>query len=123
MRAVLPVSEMLPQVAQGALAVECARDRHDVIEALRAIDDPAARAQVEAERAFLDRIGGGCDLPVGALATGAGAELTLETMLAGADGRVLIRRARSGPAAYPVGLGRAAAEELLASGGSVLVDA
>ena len=119
---ILPVSEMLPQVAQGALAVECAAGRDDVWEVVRRIEDTAARAQIDAERAFLDRIGGGCDLPVGALATGSGPELTIDALLASADGRVLIRRSLSGPARDPGGLGRAAAEALLAAGGSVLVE-
>ena len=74
---------MLPQVAQGALAVECRADDVEALEQLARIEDPVARRQVDAERAFLARLGGGCDLPVGALATGlGGARLRLEGLLA-----------------------------------------
>ena len=65
---VLDVSVMLPQVGQGAIGVECRSDDDQTIAVLAAIDDPEARLAVEAERAFLARLGGGCTLPVGAYA-------------------------------------------------------
>ncbi len=79
----LDPSVMLPQVAQGALAVECRADDCDAHERLARIEDPVARRTVDAERAFLARLGGGCDLPVGALATDLGAgRLRLEGLIA-----------------------------------------
>ena len=60
---------MLPQVGQGALAVECRADDAETLERLHAIDDTRAHAAVGAERAFLAELGGGCDLPCGAYAT------------------------------------------------------
>ena len=109
---------LLPQVAQGALAVECRDD--DVRLVLAAIDDPAVRTVVEAERAFLAELGGGCTLPVGAHAV-AGTDdlgrpvLHLTGMLAGGDGHVVLRHEDSGddgPA-----LGRAVARYLLDDAG------
>jgi len=74
---------LLPQVAQGALAVECRGDDPEVLERLARLEDPVARRRVDAERAFLARLGGGCDLPVGGLATDLGAgRLRLEGLLA-----------------------------------------
>ena len=112
---------MLPQVAQGALAVEC-RDDDDVTRAaLGAIDDALVRRVVEAERAFLNELGGGCTLPVGAHAvarptSGDGtATLVLTGMVAGADGHVVLRHEAcgdDGPA-----LGRAVARYLLDDAG------
>lgn len=59
---------MVPAPGQGALAVECRADDRAVLQLVRAIDDPAVRAQVAAERAFLAVSGAGCRWPVGALA-------------------------------------------------------
>ena len=74
---------MLPQVAQGALAVECRVDDAQALEQLVRIEDPVARLGVDAERSFLARLGGGCDLPVGALATDLGGGwLRLEGLMA-----------------------------------------
>jgi hydroxymethylbilane synthase len=58
----------VPQVAQGALAVECRTDDAATLERLAAIDDADAHRCVRAERAFLAELGGGCDTPVGAYA-------------------------------------------------------
>jgi hydroxymethylbilane synthase len=111
---------MLPQVAQGALAVECRADDTGTLAVLAAIDDPAVRRVVECERAFLAELGGGCTLPVGAHAVPAGDRsapdaLVLTGMLAGADGHVVLRHEATGtdgPA-----LGRAVARYLLDDAG------
>jgi hydroxymethylbilane synthase len=82
---------LLPQVAQGALAVECRADDAATLSALRAIDEPDAHQAVHAERAFLTELGGGCNLPCGALATAEGDVVTIEVLLASLDGRVALR--------------------------------
>ena len=108
---VLPTSTMLPQVGQGALAVQC-RVRDEVAtEAARSIDDAASHRCLDAERAFLGELGGGCELPVGALAViGSGGEVELEGLIASLDGLVLLRRAMRGP--DPLQLGQALAAEI-----------
>lgn len=63
---VLPVETFVPQVAQGALAVECRADDGELRELLRALEDPASRRAVDTERAFLAELGGDCNLPAGA---------------------------------------------------------
>lgn len=117
----LEPSVMLPQVAQGALAVECRADASDVIARLVAIDDTAAHAAINAERAFLAELGGGCNLPCGALATATGKGVEIEALLASLDGRVAIRAsARSDD---PVGAGLEVARRLLdESGGRALLE-
>ncbi len=87
----LDPSVMLPQVGQGALAVECRTDDTETRERLAAIDDARAHAAVDAERAYLAQLGGGCDLPCGALATLDGNEVVVEALLAAADGHVVLR--------------------------------
>lgn len=119
---VLDPSVMLPQVAQGALAVECREDDPEAVDALAAIDDPAARAAVEAERAFLRQLGGGCDLACGALASGRpGGGVALEVLLASLDGRIVLRAAHEGH--DPIEVGTEAARLLLDDrGGRALLE-
>ena len=119
---VLDPGTLLPQVAQGALAVECRAGDERVLGALAVVDDDAVHRAVRAERAFLGALGGGCSIPVGALAVpGADDELVLDAMLAGRDGRVLLRRRAAGR--DPDALGRELARVLLdESGGRSLAD-
>jgi hydroxymethylbilane synthase len=80
---------MVPQVAQGALAVECRASDSPVRAALAAIEDSPSRRAVDQERAFLAELGGGCDLPVGAFAVvDERGELELTGLLCSLDGRV-----------------------------------
>ena len=117
---------IVPQVAQGALAIECRADDHATIEVLAAIEDAPTRRAVDAERAFLQELGGDCDLPAGAhavLIPGAADDIELVAILAALDGRVLIRERRLG--SDPEALGRAVARHLLddAGGTDLLADA
>ena len=111
---------MVPQVAQGALAVECRADDDDTRSRLAAIDDTTAHATVNAERAFLAELGGGCDLPCGALAHVDGDDVVVDALLASGDGHVVLRT--SARDRDPVRAGRAAAEELLTHGGQTLLE-
>ena len=110
----LDPSLVLPQVGQGAIAVECRADDQRLLQALVDIDDPVAHRALLAERAFLAELGGGCSLPVGALASipaGVAGPIDLQGMLASRDGGVLLRRRRGGD--DPAILGRTLALELL----------
>ena len=104
---------MLPQVAQGAMAVECRSDAAALIELLALIEDPASRLAVNAERAFLAELGGDCDLPAGAYATLHGNILEIEAILASEDGVTLLRERRRVPAHDALVVGRELARELL----------
>jgi hydroxymethylbilane synthase len=118
---ILDPSVVLPQVGQGAIAVECRAGDVATESALAAIDDISVRAPVEAERAYLAALGGGCDLPVGAYGTmGGGRVLSLEALLASLDGRVVLRGRRNGPSSEAAEIGRALAFELLAAGADLL---
>jgi hydroxymethylbilane synthase len=120
---VLPTDVLVPQVGQGALAVECRSDDGDTLAALAAIEDEPSRRAVVAERAWLAEVGGGCDLPVGAHATVAeSGRVTLTAMIGTLDGRVVLRDTDEGD--DPVELGRRLARHLLddAGGASLLAD-
>jgi len=114
---ILDPSIVLPQVGQGALAVECRADDVETLELLQAIDHVPSRRAVEAERAFLREIGEGCQLPVGALATVDNhGRLTLTGMIASLDGHTLLRHVDMGDDV--VDLGRSVARHLLDEGGA-----
>jgi hydroxymethylbilane synthase len=83
----MALDRMVPQVGQGAVAIECAAAAAEVRELLAAIEHAPTRAAVDCERAFLAELGSGCSLPVGAYAEVAGeGELRLRTFLAGEGG-------------------------------------
>jgi hydroxymethylbilane synthase len=113
---------MLPQVSQGALAVECRLDDKDTLGVVAAIDHAPSRRAVEAERAFLAELGGSCDLPVAAHARLLGGkELELAGMVSSLDGRVMLRQTAAGP--EPAALGRSLARHLLDDcGGQAVLD-
>lgn len=119
---VLSTEVMLPQVAQGAIAVECRSDDEATLRLARRADHAPTRAAVEAERAFLAAVGGGCSLPVAAYAAVVpGGGLHLEALLAAPDGSKVVRRRADGPIEDPAGLGRRVGEAVLAGGGRGLL--
>jgi hydroxymethylbilane synthase len=81
----LPVDVMVPQVGQGAVAVECRADDEALLAVLAAVEDAATRAAVDCERAFLAELGSGCVLPVGAYATAASSSSASRTSSASSD--------------------------------------
>jgi hydroxymethylbilane synthase len=119
---VLSTDVVLPQVGQGALALRCRTDDEAAREICSAIDDPLVHRAIEAERAFLARLGGGCDAPVGAFAScpDPTAPIRLEAFVARDDGHALVRGALAG--VDPVALGGALADELLERGGRCLIE-
>ncbi|HEX5478853.1 MAG TPA: hydroxymethylbilane synthase [Dehalococcoidia bacterium] len=119
---VFDIDEMLPAVGQGALAIETRADDAEARAAVRVIEDGDARAAVEAERAYLRRLGGGCRLPVAAYGSIEGETLRLRGMIAGDDARVFRGEVR-GVASDPEALGVRLADELLAQGAARFVEA
>jgi hydroxymethylbilane synthase len=107
----MPTSVMLPQIAQGALAVECREDDAPTREQLAGIDDVDHHRAVDAERAFLATLGGGCDQPVGALARVVDRDIEIEGLIASLDGRMIVRETRRD--ADPATAGRTLAESLV----------
>jgi hydroxymethylbilane synthase len=89
---VLDPDVLLPQVGQGALAVECRADDEEVRQSLAAVEHASSRRAVDAERSFLATLGGGCDLPVGAYAeVGEDGSVHVRGLLASLDGHVVLR--------------------------------
>ncbi|GIF64928.1 porphobilinogen deaminase [Asanoa ishikariensis] len=115
---------MLPAPAQGALAVECRHDDHDLVAELGALDDGPTRAAVTAERALLATLEAGCSAPVAAYAEFAegedGDEIYLRGAVISADGERAIRLSRTGTPSAAAEIGKALAAELLDRGADTL---
>jgi hydroxymethylbilane synthase len=109
----LGINQMVPQVGQGALAVECRADDAGVLEALAAIEHRNSRLAVDAERAFLAELGGDCDVPAGAHASVLADGVELKALLAAPDGAIVItdRAIGSDPLTLGAGLARLLLDE------------
>jgi hydroxymethylbilane synthase len=120
---VFPAEEMLPAVAQGALALEARADDAATMKRLAALEHPETRVRVEAERGFLGRLEGGCQVPIAGHAVVEGGRVRMRALVASLDGRQVIRGERSGPLPEARAMGVALAEELLSKGaGEILAE-
>ncbi len=118
----LDPSVMLPQVGQGSLAVECRIDDEETRARLERIDDARAHRALDAERTFLAQLGGGCNLPCGALASIDDDNIVvIDTLLASLDGRIVLRARATGldPTATGIDAARALLDD---NGGRMLLD-
>jgi hydroxymethylbilane synthase len=108
----LDPDRFVPQVGQGAIALECAKGS-DAAALVGRIDNPDARTSLDAERAFLAELGVGCDLPGGAYATVHDGHVTVRGVLLSDDGSRVVRDQLSGP--DPFEAGRSLAQRLRSS--------
>jgi hydroxymethylbilane synthase len=121
--AVLPVAECVPAPGQGIIAVEIRADAARVADIVAAIDDPLSRAALEAERAVVARLGGGCQMPVGAHAEVSSGSLNLTAVVLSMDGARAVRAESRGSLSDPGAVGAAAADVLLSQGaGEILAE-
>ena len=117
----LSLDVSLPAIGQGALAIEGRRDDHFLRALLSKLDDPTTHTAVTAERALLDRLQGGCQVPIAAHATIEQNRLSLTGLVSSTDGKTLIRDAVAGAVSDAQALGIRLAEQLLAAGGDVIL--
>jgi hydroxymethylbilane synthase len=119
--ALLPVDACVPAPGQGIIAVETRELDAETRTRLRRIDDHRAAAALAAEREVVVRLGGGCQMPIGACATITGDHLILKTIVLSLDGRRLVRADTAGPDTEAYRLGTLAAEQLLAQGAAKIL--
>jgi hydroxymethylbilane synthase len=136
---IIPAEMMCPAAGQGALGIEIRAGDEKIRELLKFLDDPAARAATTCERALLNSLGGGCQVPIGAFAEVCAAEsprlakaarhaphsgekfqLHLESIVADPDGSKVLRDSRDGD--DPEKLGNEAGAALLARGGDQILE-
>ena len=112
---------MLPAVGQGALGIELRSRDSDVKRILASIHHEETGTCVRAERAFLARLEGGCQVPIGAFARLKGETLHLEGMVGNEAGTKIIRMKKQGAVDRPESLGSSLGDDILAAGGKEIL--
>jgi hydroxymethylbilane synthase len=112
----------LPAVTQGVIGIECRQSDSATVPLLRALEDPATRKVMDAERAFAAHLGGSCQSPIAAYAELDADRITLRGLVAEPDGSRLLKSTLSGSAESPAALGRQLAERILAAGAGPLLE-
>jgi hydroxymethylbilane synthase len=118
----IETTQMLPAVAQGAIAVVAHGDDEATRTLLGPLDHPASHLCVAAERAFLGVLDGSCRTPIAGLAILDGQTLTLRGQVLSPDGRQVLDCVHEGPAAQAIMIGERAGRDLLARGAARLFD-
>jgi hydroxymethylbilane synthase len=116
------IAEMVPAVSQGALGVQTRADAADANALVSRLDHAPTRAAVRAERAFLRRLGGGCQVPIAAHARAEGEKLRLLGLIASLSGESVLREEIEGEAAGADELGARLAEMMLERGAGRLLE-
>jgi len=111
----------LPAIGQGAIGVECRLDDARTRELVAALDDPATRIRVTAERAFNARLQGGCQVPIAGYAVLEDDRLWLRGLVGEPDGSRIVAGEIHGPATAAAALGATLAEELLGRGAEAIL--
>ena len=118
----LPAVACVPAPGQGIVAVEIRQGDTQVQDVVSRIDDPAAGAALTAERALVETLGGGCQTPVGALASPVeGDSLELVAVVVALDGSKAVRATGQSPTKDAASLGRRVATQLIAEGADLIL--
>jgi len=117
----LPLKVMLPAPGQGALAVQCRADDAAMLELLRHLEERDVRAATDAERGFLEGLGGGCAAPIAAFGRADERRMHLEGLVVSLDGQRQIRLVWEGPATDGRRVGLRLAAEARAKGAEALL--
>ena len=117
---VIPATLMCPAAGQGALGIEIRKSDTATRRHLEFLDDPDARLATTCERALLNKLGGGCQVPIGAAAEVREGRIHLDAIVAHPDGSKLLRESRDGD--DPVKLGNEVGEALLQRGGDAILE-
>jgi hydroxymethylbilane synthase len=118
---IIPPEISLPAVGQGALGVEMRSDDEEAHTLFQPLTCTATQAAVTAERTFLARLQGGCQVPIAAWATVDDSRLCLRGMISDIDGLTLLQGERWGLVHAPEQVGTVLAEELLQRGGEAIL--
>jgi len=119
---IVPEDIIIPAAGQASLAVEIREHDHAIETIVAYLDDRDSRIAIACERTFLSELGGGCQVPIAALARISGDALTLTGMVADLEGRKVFRGSGSGPASDYIEIGRNLARKLLDNGAKKILE-
>ena len=118
----IPLEVMMPSVGQGVLGIELREDDRKAGELISPLNHPDTVVEISAERAFLRRLGGGCQVPIAGIARKHGDNLVIKGLVGSVDGSVMIMDEVRGNSGDWEDMGSALAENILSRGGRVVLD-
>jgi hydroxymethylbilane synthase len=119
---ILPPQEFLPAPAQGALAVQIRTDDNELAELVSKLDDKKSRIAVEAERAILSSMHGGCSIPLGVYSQISGDNMIIDAVISDVEGDKYIKRSKTANIDEAKSCAEELAQELLTAGGREILD-
>ncbi len=119
---IIPPEICLPAIGQGALGIETRRDDEEVDKFIQCLNHPPSSITIQAERSFLKRLGGGCQVPIAAFSRMVGSTLQIEGMVGTIDGKRLMKHRIEGPVEKAEALGIELAEVLLNKGAGEILE-
>jgi len=119
---VIPLDEVLPQAAQGALGIEIRQGRTDIEEMVKILDDAPAHLCIDAERAVLSGLGGGCHAPIGVYARIEDDLIIINAGVFSLDGKIAAKDKIFGDKKDAQSLGLTLVNKLLKSGAKQILD-
>ena len=119
---IIKTDAILPAVGQGALGIETRVDNKTVIEIVKSIHHENTYIAVQAERALLKALEGGCQVPIGAFAVVKQNELVIDAIVGSLDGSITYRKKIRGSKNNPEKLGKKLADDLLKAGAKTILD-
>lgn len=119
---IISIDDILPQAGQGALGIEIRSNDSNIEKLVKILDDNESRLCIEAERALLGGLGGGCQVPIGAYATIQNNSIKIKAGVFSLDGKIAIRDEISGEKTRAKILGKRLSDKLLEKGAKKILD-
>lgn len=119
----IPTEQMVSAVGQGAIGIEIREDDEFMVDVCKKISDPDTLTCVSAERVVMNRLDGGCQVPIGAYARIEDGKLVLDGMVGSVDGSEIVRATAEGPIDDPIGLGEKVTDMLRERGALEILNA
>jgi len=119
---ILPTEISLPAIGQGSLGIETRKKDHEVEGYIQFLNDPTSSVAVSAERAFLKKLEGGCQVPIAGFGRIVGSTLQIDGLVGTVDGKRLVRHHLEGLPEEAESLGTALAEVLLNKGAREILE-